>query len=94
MTEPWIATHPQQFREQKEYTIAIVVKITSELIGGAVNPTLTMAHCLGELGCSIGRKQRGRGDCTEARRAVVKFDFFEDVDICGLPREYVRKVQW
>lgn len=74
MAEAWIATHPQQFRERKECTFAVVMKHGQQLIGG-VSLSLTMAHARGELGYWIGKPFWGQGYCTEAARAVVDYGF-------------------
>ena len=85
MAEAWIATHPQQFREQKECTFAVVPKDGQQVIG-AVGLTLAMAHSRGELGYWIGHEYWNRGYCTEAARAVVDYGF----SVLGLHRIQAR----
>ena len=85
MAETWIATHPQQFRDLKECTFAIVLKDGQQVIG-AVGLTLTMAHARGELGYWIGREFWNHGYCTEAARAVVEYGF----SVLGLHRIHAR----
>jgi RimJ/RimL family protein N-acetyltransferase len=74
MAEAWIATHPQQFQARQECTFAVVLRDTSELIGG-VNLTLNMTHRRGELGYWIGREFWRSGYRTEAAQAVVRYGF-------------------
>jgi ribosomal-protein-alanine N-acetyltransferase len=57
------------------FTLAIVVRATSELVG-AVHPAVTKAeHRRGEMGYVLAAAQWGNGYATEAGAAILRFGF-------------------
>jgi ribosomal-protein-alanine N-acetyltransferase len=74
MADAWIATHQEKFDKGELVNFAIVLAATGELVG-AIGLVLSARHKRGELGYWIGRPYWGRGYCTEAAGAVVRFGF-------------------
>lgn len=81
--EAWIGTHRQAFEEDKETIFGITLKEDGTLLG-CIGLTINREHERAALGYWIGKPYWGKGYCTEAARAVVRFGFEE----LGLNRIY------
>jgi len=81
LAEQWIATHQGIFDQGKGVTFAIVLKSDQTLVGAISLMGMTTGH-QAELGYWIGQAHWGRGFCTEAGRAVLRFGF----EVLGLNR--------
>ena len=81
MAEEWIATHADGLHRQSPVVFAVIERETGALIG-AVGLTLASEHHRGELGYWVAREAWGRGVCTEAARAVMRYGF----NVLGLDR--------
>lgn len=73
---PWIAAHPESWREGKSATWAITRRADGAL-AGAISLRLTLAHRKGELGYWVARTEWGKGYATEAVRRLLTFAFDE-----------------
>jgi len=76
MAEQWIGSHQERFERGQEVVFAITRKDGGELIG-AIGLTLKLAQDNAELGYWIGKPYWGRGYCTEAASAVLRYAFTE-----------------
>ncbi len=76
MAETWIGGHQERFEKGQLVNFAIVLKHGGELIG-AIGLGLSLAQENAELGYWIGKPYWGRGYCTEAARAVLRYAFTE-----------------
>jgi ribosomal-protein-alanine N-acetyltransferase len=74
MAERWITIHRQHFARGELATFAIVL-LENDTFIGAVSLHFDNAHERAELGYWIGLPYWGRGYCTEAARAVVRYGF-------------------
>lgn len=74
MAEDWIKTHEERFEKGELANFAIVLKKKNNLIG-AIGLQIKKVHENGELGYWIGKPYWGRGYCTEAAQAVLKYGF-------------------
>ena len=74
MAQAWIATHELAFRNGEQATFAVVLRDEDVLIG-AVGLRIVAEGQRAELGYWIGRPWWGRGYCTEAARAAVRYGF-------------------
>jgi len=74
MAEKWIATHASQFYEGSGVNLAVTLKADGILIG-AIGLDATLRHQRTELGYWIGVPYWGKGYCTEAAVAVVRYGF-------------------
>jgi RimJ/RimL family protein N-acetyltransferase len=74
MAEKWIGSHQERFDKEEEVVFAITLKAGGELIG-AIGLILKRDHEKAELGYWIGKPYWGRGYCTEAARAVLRYAF-------------------
>lgn len=74
MAETWIGSHPERFEKGQEAVFAIVLKDTGQLIG-AIGLVLNLPQEHAELGYWIGKEYWGRGYCTEAGHAVLRYAF-------------------
>jgi len=81
--EKWIASHAQAFRDGSLVTLAVSLK-DGTLVGAVSLTGLGTAHNRAELGYWIGKDYWGKGYCTEAVRALVRFGF----ERLGLNRVY------
>jgi len=79
MAEGWIGSLPDEFRYKHCPTWAIASKSDLCLLG-AISLLATEPGHQAELGYWIGQEHSGRGICTEAARAVVRFGF-EEMDL-------------
>lgn len=73
--ETWIRTHAARFDQQTGIVFAIEEQSTKQLCGAIGLDEVKMEHHRAELGYWIGVPYWGRGYCTEAARAVVRFGF-------------------
>ncbi|MGD1019509.1 MAG: GNAT family N-acetyltransferase [Verrucomicrobiia bacterium] len=76
MAEQWIGAHQERFERGRGVVFAITRKDGGELIG-AIGLTLNLAQESAELGYWIGKAYWGRGYCTEAGDAVLRYAFGE-----------------
>lgn len=74
LAEQWIATHEDEFIQQKSVILAICLKEDDKLIG-ACGLMLKREYDLGEMGYWIGYPYWNRGYCTEACRALIDYGF-------------------
>lgn len=74
MAETWIGGHAQAWRDQKCLDLAVTLPGVG-LVGGVCFPDISLRHRRAELGYFIGVEFWGRGDCTEAAEALVRFGF-------------------
>ncbi|SKA93012.1 Protein N-acetyltransferase, RimJ/RimL family [Prosthecobacter debontii] len=74
MAETWIASHPALFESGEAVNLAVVLKVTGELIG-AIGFVACKRHRRAELGYWIGVPFWGQGYCTEAAKAVIQYGF-------------------
>jgi len=74
LAEQWIATHEDEFIQQKSVILAICLKEDVKLIG-ACGLMLKREYDLGEMGYWIGYPYWNRGYCTEACRALIDYGF-------------------
>jgi len=72
----WIATHEENFANDKSYEFAITNKATGELYG-AIGLSNHQQHKNGEIGYWIGEEYWGNGYATEAAKAIIDFAFTE-----------------
>ena len=77
LAETWIRSHPDSFFKQKSVAFAITAlsEPPATTLVGAIGLTLAMSHARGELGYWVGKPYWGRGYCTEAARAVLRYGF-------------------
>ena len=76
MAEEWIGTHEKQRKAGKLENFAIVQK-EDYLLVGAIGLVIKKEWDSAELGYWIGKPYWGKGYCTEAARAVLKYGFEE-----------------
>lgn len=74
MAEDWISTHTSAWARRTNVTYAVCKKPTGELIG-CVGLNISAKHGRAALGYWFGRSFWGKGYCTEASLAVLKFAF-------------------
>ncbi|PAE11048.1 GNAT family N-acetyltransferase [Niallia circulans] len=74
--EDWIATQPELIRNGDEYTLTIVSKESTEIIG-TITIRVDKNNNKGELGYWIGRDFWGNGFATEAVKRIISFGFDE-----------------
>ena len=83
VAEQWIGTHQEAFEQGRAAHWAIVLRDRGLLIG-AIGLSIQREHARAEMGYWIGRPYWGRGYCTEAARAVLRYGF----TVLGLNRIY------
>lgn len=81
MAEEWIKTHSEAFNEETGVHFAIALRETEELCG-CIGLGIDVANNNAEMGYWIGKSYWGRGYCTEAARAVLRYGF----EVIGLHR--------
>lgn len=74
MAEAWIGYHPHDFDAGINATFAIALLKTDELLG-AIGLSIKKMHQRAEMGYWIGVPYWGKGYCTEAARAMLKYGF-------------------
>lgn len=74
MAERWITIHRQHYARGELATFAVALLADGTFIG-AVSLHFDSAHERAELGYWIGLPYWGKGYCTEAARAVVRYGF-------------------
>ena len=75
MAEEWIAAHQPAFDKEQGVTLAITRKPDGALVG-AISLGMARGH-QAELGYWIGKPFWGRGYCTEAAQALLRYAFTE-----------------
>ncbi len=65
----------KNWREQKGYAFAVVLKKTNKVIGSVGLNRVEMIHKCGEISYSIGKKQWGKGLATQAIELLLHFGF-------------------
>jgi RimJ/RimL family protein N-acetyltransferase len=76
MAEKWIASHASLFYDGRGVTLAMTLKSDETLIG-SISLGTTKPHRRAELGYWVGVPHWGRGYCTEAAIAIIKYGFDE-----------------
>ena len=74
IAEEWISKHKPKFESGEIVYLAIVLESTKELIG-SIGLDIEKRFNRAELGYWIGKEYWGRGYCTEAARAILKYGF-------------------
>jgi len=74
MAGEWISTHEIDFKENRQITFAITDKTDNSLVG-SISIRLVSKHNNAEMGYWVGVPFWGKGYCTEAAAAVVKYAF-------------------
>lgn len=74
MAEQWISTHQESFDRGQTVDLAITLRDGGTLVG-CVGLILNMQHKRGELGYWVGVPYWGKGYCTEAVEAMVRYAF-------------------
>lgn len=72
--EEWIGKHAASFAEDKSLTLAVALADGGDVIG-CVGLSINRAHQRAELGYWLGVPYWGKGYCTEAARALVRYGF-------------------
>lgn len=75
--EEWIAAHPAVFAEGRGLSLKVTLAETGQYIGGIGLHDISERHRRAEMGYVINVSQWGRGYCTEAAAAVVRYAFGE-----------------
>ena len=92
MAEGWIGTHEEQFENRKGVVYAITSKDDGHLIGAISLMNIVKDH-QAEMGYWIGGPYWGKGYCTEAGKALLRYGFEElglvRVHACYLSRNPV-----
>jgi RimJ/RimL family protein N-acetyltransferase len=83
MAEEWIKAHPKAFEEGISINFAVVLR-KDEKLCGAIGLGIDKKNSNAELGYWIGKPYWGRGYCTEAAKAILKYGF----EVIGLNRIY------
>jgi|GEM_PF-65804 ribosomal-protein-alanine N-acetyltransferase len=73
--EAWINTHKDEFTGNKMLALAVTIKETEGLAGCISIHAIDKVCNSGELGYWIGKDFWGRGYCTEAASAIIKYGF-------------------
>lgn len=81
MAEAWIATHADGVHRQSPVVFAVTRREDGAIIA-AIGLSLEPEHHRAELGYWVARAEWGKGVCTEAAHAVLKYGF----SILGLER--------
>ncbi len=76
MAREWIVTHEAGFARGDGVVLAISERDTGAL-RGAIGLRLDVAHARAEMGYWVGKPYWGKGYCTEAARAVLRYAFDE-----------------
>lgn len=74
MAEAWIGTHQEQFASGRQVVFAVILRESGDLVG-CVGLGRNAHDENGEIGYWFGVPFWGRGYCTEAARAVLRFGF-------------------
>jgi [ribosomal protein S5]-alanine N-acetyltransferase len=72
--EAWIASQPEEASRGTGYVFAVIEKASGHLVG-AIGLTCSPVHNRAELGYWLGVPYWGKGYCTEAASAVLRFGF-------------------
>ncbi|HET9605227.1 MAG TPA: GNAT family N-acetyltransferase [Gemmatimonadales bacterium] len=81
MAAAWIATQADGLDRQSPVVFAVTTREDAELVG-AIGLSLELEHHRAELGYWVARSEWGKGVCTEAARAVMRYGF----GVLGLER--------
>ena len=74
MAEEWIGTHKEQREAGKLENFALIQK-EDNLLVGAIGLVIKKEFDSAELGYWVGKPYWGKGYCTEAAQAVLKYSF-------------------
>ena len=74
MAESWISTHPDTFDKGEFACFAIELRAGQTLIG-SISLTINQEHEKAELVYWVGMPWWGKGYCTEAGRAIIRYGF-------------------
>lgn len=83
VAEVWVGTHEEGF-ERGESVVLAVTERAGGLVVGSIGLRIEQAHRRAELGYWVGLDYWGRGYCTEAATAMVRYAF----EVLGLHRVY------
>ena len=75
LAEKWIDSHADGWNNKTRVTYAITHKITNKLLGAISLMDIEDSHA--KLGYWVGETYWGRGYCTEAAVAIIKYSFSE-----------------
>jgi [ribosomal protein S5]-alanine N-acetyltransferase len=75
----WIEIQPELIQLGTEYPLAIIEKMSNELVG-TITLRVNKEHSKGELGYWIGRLYWGKGFATEAVKRMIAFGF-QDLEL-------------
>jgi RimJ/RimL family protein N-acetyltransferase/mannose-6-phosphate isomerase-like protein (cupin superfamily) len=78
--ETWINTHKEEFACNRMLALAVTIKETGVLAGCVSIMNIDSMSSSGEIGYWIGKDFWGRGYCTEAASAIMKYGF-EEIDL-------------
>ncbi|MCP4567417.1 MAG: GNAT family N-acetyltransferase [FCB group bacterium] len=87
MAEEWIGTHEDQRNAGKLENFAIVQKEDNNLVG-AIGLVIKREFESAEMGYWVGKPYWGKGYCTEAARAVLKYGF-EQLELNRIHAHYM-----
>jgi ribosomal-protein-alanine N-acetyltransferase len=76
MAEEWISTHQTSFERGELVNFAVTLREGGTLVG-AIGLVITQRYNRAEMGYWIGKPYWGRGYCSEAAMALVKYGFGE-----------------
>lgn len=74
VAEKWIASHPERFQKGEVANFAICESESGKLIG-AMTLFFNLEYERAEIGYWIGKPYWGKGYCSEAARAIVRYGF-------------------
>ena len=86
MAEDWISTHEKGWESKTGLVYAITLSNINQLIGAISLHDIDDSQ--GELGYWIGEPYWGKGYCTEAARAFIKFSF-ENLKLAKIHAEHL-----
>ena len=75
VAEKWIASHQENFEQNKGLDLAITLPATGAVIGAIGFGSINTDHQRAELGYWIGQEWWNKGYCTEAARQIIRFGF-------------------
>ena len=88
--QAWINTHEDEFIKNRMLALAVTQKETGELQGCVSIMDIDKSCKSGELGYWIGKELWGRGYCTEAASAIIKYGF-EEMDLNRIQAKHLAR---
>lgn len=83
VAEAWVGTHEEGFARGESVVLAVTQRADGQLVG-SIGLRIEQAHRRAELGYWVGLDYWGRGYCTEAATALVRYAF----EVLALHRVY------